>query len=196
MSDAYTFADYLTNTRRLVDALGDTPVHAACDVLEQVFKTGGTVFACGNGGSAASASHFIEDLAKLMWDERAGRRLRCSALTEATPFMTALANDDGYERIFEIQLAIQSSPGDALVCISGSGKSPNVVRAARWANNHGVKVIAVTGFDGGELQRLAAVNLHVPSYNMGMLECIHMLALDFVSKELRYRAYGTAHAER
>lgn len=196
MSDAYTFDDYLTNTRRLVDALGDVPMAHAGDILEQVYKAGGTVFACGNGGSAASASHFIEDLAKLMWDERSGRRLKCSALTEATPFMTALANDDGYERVFEIQMAIQSSPGDALICISGSGKSPNVLRAARWANAHGIKVIGVTGFDGGELARLAAVNLHVPSYNMGMLECIHMLALDFLSKELRYRVYGTAHPER
>src|SRR6185437_16926516 len=98
--------------------LEGAPVQQACDVLEAVYRAGGTVFACGNGGSAATASHFIEDLARLMWDERGGRRLKCSALTEATPFMTALANDEGYERIFEIQMAIQASPGDALLCIS------------------------------------------------------------------------------
>ena len=196
MNDAYSFQDYVTNTHRLVDQVDGRQVAAVCDVLEGVYRAGGTVYACGNGGSAATASHFIEDLAKLMWDERGGRRLRALALTDATPFMTALANDDGYDRVFEIQLAIHAAPGDAVVCISGSGRSPNVLRACRWANSHDVKTIAVTGFDGGELQRLGFVNLHVPSHNMGMLECVHMLALDFISKELRYRAYGVAHSQR
>jgi D-sedoheptulose 7-phosphate isomerase len=196
MTDAYSFQDYLINTHRLMDQVEPAEVRAVCDALEAAYRAGGTVYACGNGGSAATASHFIEDLAKLMYDERGGRRLKALSLTDASAFMTALANDDGYDRIFEIQLAIQASPGDVLLCISGSGQSPNVLKAAKWANSHGVRTVAITGFDGGELQRVASVKLHVPSYNMGMLECVHMLVLDFISKELRHRAYGTAHQER
>lgn len=196
MSDPYTFEDYLSSSHRLLDHVDKAQVKAICDALEETYRANGTVYACGNGGSAATASHFIEDLAKLMWHERSGRRLRSLALTESTPFITALANDDGYERIFEIQMAVHGNPGDALVCISGSGNSPNVLRAARWANSHGIKTIGLTGYDGGELQRLAQVSLHVPSHNMGMLECVHLFLLDFISKELRFRAYGVGHQER
>jgi D-sedoheptulose 7-phosphate isomerase len=196
MSDAYSFADYAGLCHRLIDSVPKASLNAVCDTLFDCYRLGRTVFVCGNGGSAANASHFSEDLAKLMWDEATGRRLRVLSLCESTPLITALANDDGYARIFEIQLATQAMPGDALLCISGSGNSPNVLRAVAWANRHDLHTVALTGYSGGELGQQAAVHLHLPSQNMGMLECVHMLLLDYISKELRYRAYGTAHAER
>jgi D-sedoheptulose 7-phosphate isomerase len=189
-------ADYLQQSQSLIEAAPRQAVMAACDALHSTFKAGKSVYACGNGGSAANASHFCEDLAKLMWDEPSGRRLRVNALTESTPFMTALANDDGYDRIFEIQLAMNAHPGDTLLCISGSGNSANVLRAARWARANDLHTIAFTGFNGGELCDLASTHVHVDSDNMGLLECVHMILLDFISKELRFRAYGTAHADR
>lgn len=196
MADVTHFESYRTHTTDLLNQVCSKQIAAACDVLEQTYKAGGTVFAVGNGGSASTASHFIEDLAKLMWDSESGRRLKCHALTEASPFLTALANDDGYERIFEIQLAIQSSPKDTVICISGSGNSPNVLRAAQYAQDHGLSAIAFTGFDGGQLQALTPVQVHVPSHNMGMLEGVHLLVLDYISKELRHRVYGTPHHNR
>ncbi len=189
-------ARYLEQSLALINAAPQKAVLAACDALHSTFVAGKSVYACGNGGSAANASHFCEDLAKLMWDEPSGRRLRVNALTESTPFMTALANDDGYERIFEIQLAMNAHPGDTLLCISGSGNSANVLRAASWARDNGLHTIALTGFNGGALCELAGTHVHVPSDNMGLLECVHMILLDFISKELRFRAYGTAHAAR
>lgn len=196
LSDITTFESYRHHTQALLDEVCTEQIAAACDALEETYHAGGTVWAIGNGGSASTASHFIEDLAKLMWDSQTGRRLKCHALTEASPFLTALANDDGYERIFEIQLAIQSSPKDAVICISGSGKSPNILKAARYAKDNGIKAIAVTGFDGGTLHDIAPLQIHVPSFNMGMLEGVHLLVLDYISKELRHRIYGTPHHAR
>jgi D-sedoheptulose 7-phosphate isomerase len=196
MAEVSCFQTYRTQTQALLNAVCPRQVAAVCDVLQQVYATGGTVWACGNGGSASTASHFIEDLAKLMWDSKTGRRLKCHALTEATPFLTALANDDGYDRIFEIQLAIQGSAADAVICISGSGESPNILKAARYAEAHGMHTIGLTGFDGGTLQGIVPLNVHVPSENMGMLEGVHLLVLDYISKELRHRVYGVPHHAR
>jgi D-sedoheptulose 7-phosphate isomerase len=190
------FEAYRSASQALLSAVSPAEVAAVCDVLYGVFERGGTVFACGNGGSASTAGHFIEDLAKLMWHPESGRRLKCQALTESTPLITALANDDGYARIFEIQLAVLASPGDAIVCISGSGNSPNILRAADYAGAHGMHAVAMTGFDGGTLRATCPVGVHVPSHNMGMLEGVHLLVLDYISKEMRHRAYGVAHPLR
>ena len=190
------FEAYRNASQALLAAVSTDEVAAVCDVLYATFARGGTVFACGNGGSASTASQFIEDRAKLMWHPESGRRLKCQALTESTPLITALANDDGYGRIFEIQLAILASPGDAVVCISGSGNSPNVLRAADYATRHGMQAVGITGFDGGTLRATSSVGLHVPSHDMGMLEGVHLLLLDYISKEMRHRAYGVAHPLR
>ena len=192
----YDFQTYREASKRLVDAVDGVQVQAACEALESVYWRGGTVFACGNGGSAATASHFVEDLAKLMWRPAEKARLKAHCLSDPTPFILALANDDGYEKIFSSQLSMQASAGDVVVCISGSGNSPNVVRAARWAKENQVVSLGLTGYNGGLLAETVDINIHVASNNMGMLECTHMLILDFVSKDVRHRVHGVAHAER
>lgn len=196
MADVTNFSTYCTQTTELLQKVSTQQILAVCDALQKTYEAGATVWAIGNGGSASTASHFIEDLAKLMWDRPSGRRLKCHALTEATAFITALANDDGYEHVFDIQLAIQSSPKDTLVCISGSGQSPNIVRAAEYARQHDLQLIALTGFDGGVLRDMTPLHIHVACKNMGMLEGVHLLVLDFITKELRHRAYGTPHHHR
>lgn len=188
--------DYRTAFAAAAAKVDGDAVAAACDLIERAFAAGRSVFVCGNGGSAATASHFAEDLAKLMWRPASGARLRVLALTDATACITALANDDGYARIFDIQLAMHASPGDLLVAISGSGQSANVLSAVAWAQAHDMRVLALTGYDGGALRPRGDVALHVESTNMGLLEGVHMLLLDFISKEVRHRAFGTAHADR
>ena len=195
-AERYTLTTYTQTLTHLLAHLPNQAMLDACDVLETAYQQQRSVFVCGNGGSCANASHFTEDLAKLMWQEHTGKRLRVHSLGDSTPYMTALANDDGYDRVFEIQLAIAASKQDVLLCISGSGNSPNVLRAASWAREHGLSTIGLTGYDAGKLGNMVDVHMHIPCDNMGMLECVHMVLLDFISKELRFRAYGIPHPNR
>ena len=133
-----------------------------------------TIFLCGNGGSASAASHFGQDLAKgTLSSMSASRRFRVIPLTDNVGFITALANDEGYESIFEQQLRNLARDGDLLVAISGSGNSPNVLRAVEYAHSIGMTTIGVTGFDGGKLRALSKQSVHVPIDDMGMCEAIH-----------------------
>ena len=195
MSD-YGYADYMREAHGLIDAVDAAQLGPVCDAIEAVYQAGHTLFVCGNGGSAANASHFAEDMATLMLDTESGSRLKAVGLTDAGPFIMAVANDFGYDQIFERQLMVQASAGDALVSISGSGNSPNVVRATKWAKANGLATIGVTGYDGGKLGGLVDCELRVPSFNMGMLECVQLLLLDFIVKELRFRGRGIGHPER
>lgn len=133
------------------------------------------VFFIGNGGSAATASHFANDVAigSQTWD----RPFRAMSLTDNVPMLTALANDYGYDEIFVRQLQTLMRPGDVVVAISASGNSPNVVKAIEYANAHGATTIGLTAFDGGELKRLAALNVHVPTARgeYGPSEDVHMI---------------------
>jgi D-sedoheptulose 7-phosphate isomerase len=192
----YGYAEYLREAHDMIDAVDAGQVKAVCDAIESSCRRGKTLFVCGNGGSAANASHFAEDMATLMLDPDSDVRLKTMALTDAGPFIMAVANDFGYEQIFERQLMVNASAGDVLVSISGSGNSPNVLRATEWAANNGLTTIGVTGYDGGKLGPAVDHELRVASYNMGMLECVHLLLLDFIVKELRFRVRGIEHQAR
>ncbi|MEE2665554.1 MAG: SIS domain-containing protein [Myxococcota bacterium] len=192
----YGYADYLREAHEMIDGVEAAQVTSVCDAIETACRKGHTLFVCGNGGSAANASHFAEDMATLMLDAEAGTRLKTVGLTDAGPFILAVANDLGYDQIFERQLMVHASPGDVLLSISGSGNSPNVLRATKWARANGMSTLGVTGYDGGELGRAVDQELRVASFNMGMLECVHLLLLDFIVKELRFRVRGIAHPDR
>ena len=164
---------YMQQVAALLEDLPDQ-----CDrfieTLYAGFEAGSTVFLAGNGGSAANASHFGQDLAKgTLSSMAAKRRFRVIPLTDNIGFITALANDEGYDSVFEQQLRNLGNPGDLLVAISGSGNSPNVLRAVEYARSIGMKTIGVTGFDGGKLRTLADESVHVPVDDMGMCEALH-----------------------
>ena len=142
--------------------------------LYRGFEEERTIFLVGNGGSASAASHFGQDLAKgTLSSMSAKRRFRVIPLTDNIGFITALANDEGYESIFEQQLRNLAREGDLLVAISGSGNSPNVLRAVEYAHSIGMTTIGITGFDGGKLRALARESVHVPIDDMGMCEAVH-----------------------
>jgi D-sedoheptulose 7-phosphate isomerase len=179
--------EYLDRVRGLLDAL---PAQADrfVDVLFDAFERGSTVFLAGNGGSAANASHFGQDLAKgTLASMDAERRFRVVPLTDNIGFITALANDEGYESIFEQQLRNLARPGDLLVAISGSGNSPNVLHAVSYARSIGMKTIGVTGFDGGKLKQMADEGVHIPIDDMGMTEALHSVVFHLAMSQLRDR---------
>ena len=119
--------------------------------------------------------------------ERAKRRLRVISLTDNTPYILAWGNDEGFERVFVEQLKNLANPGDLLVAISGSGNSPNILRAVEWGNRHDLRTFGCTGFSGGKLRALAQQCLHVPLDDMGIVESIHLTAFHWVVDNLHAR---------
>lgn len=148
-------------------------IEKAAQAIETAEREGKQVFVMGNGGSAATASHIATDWSKTA--ERKGKRLiRCMSLNDNLPFMTAIANDLGYDEVFVRQLENLLNPGDVVVIISGSGNSPNVIKAAKFAKKRGASTIGMTGFTGGKLRKVVDVCLHVHSDQYGVIEDIHM----------------------
>ena len=186
--DFPTYCDLFKGT---LDQIDEGEVNRLADLLARAREAGRYVFVIGNGGSAANASHFCEDLAKgTLTDFDGQKRLKVLSLTDNTPAILAWGNDEGYDRIFVEQLRTYASPGDLLVAISGSGNSPNVLTAVTWANENGMTTVGVTGYDGGALARLAAHRLHVPIDDMGVAEGVHAVVFHYLMKVLTERFAG------
>lgn len=162
----------------------DRLVEAVCDA----YKAGRFVFVIGNGGSGANASHLCEDLGKgTLTDFEKQKRLKIISLTDNVPYILAWANDTGYDRIFVEQLKSLASPGDLLIAISGSGNSPNILRAIEYANANGMKTFGVIGYDGGKLLELAQDNLHVENNDIGIVEAVHGVIFHYLTDALKLR---------
>src|SRR3954454_17325785 len=152
--------DYLQRVCDEIRRLDTTQLEALSDLIEEAYHAGRFVFICGNGGSGANASHLCEDLAKCtLCDFEHQKRLKVLSLTDNTAGIMAWANDEGYDRIFVKQLKNLASPGVVLRAISGSGNSPNILRAVEWANQHSLTTVGITGFGGGRLKAQAHHNL-------------------------------------
>jgi D-sedoheptulose 7-phosphate isomerase len=155
-------------------------VDKAIEWFRQARDEGRQIFVCGNGGSAATASHFATDMVK---GASYGRpvRFRILALTDSVSTLTAYANDVSYEAVFVEQLKNFARPGDLVMGISGSGNSPNVLRAIEYANSIGCRTLALTGRDGGRLAPLAQLSIHVPEPHMGRIEDAHLVVCHMIA---------------
>jgi D-sedoheptulose 7-phosphate isomerase len=167
-------------------------VQALADAIYTCYEHRRTVFVIGNGGSGSNASHFCEDLGKGTlrredFDNDQKRRLRILSLTDNTPYILAWGNDEGFDRIFVEQLKNFALPGDLLIAISGSGNSPNILRAVEWANRNDLRTFGCTGFSGGKLKGFAQHNFHVPLDDMGIVESIHLTAFHWIVDNLHAR---------
>jgi D-sedoheptulose 7-phosphate isomerase len=171
---------YLTDLKIALDALDPAQIEAVRDRVAAVRERGGQLFLCGNGGSAATASHLANDLGKGASYGRQGPRFRVIALTDNVPWITALANDVGYDVVFAEQLRNLGQSGDVLLAISGSGNSPNILAAVRIAREIGMEVIAWTGFGGGELAGVADMAIVADSHHMGRVEDVHTILMHLV----------------
>ncbi|MDQ2652918.1 MAG: SIS domain-containing protein [Chloroflexota bacterium] len=166
--------DYWQEVARIAAAVDILALKRAADELLSCQARERVVFAIGNGGSAATASHFTCDLAK--GTRRGGPpTFRTLALTDNVPVMTAWANDYSFERVFAEQLVSLAQPGDVLVAISVSGTSPNIVSAVKEARALGLSVISLTGRTGGKLVGMSDVTVTVPSDSMEVVEDAHLI---------------------
>ncbi len=166
----------LESTLRTIDL---DRVSRAIELLAEAREKGRTIFVCGNGGSASTASHFVCDMVKGASFERAAR-FRIMALTDSMATITAYSNDVDYGCIFTEQLRNFAQPGDVVMALSGSGNSANVVRALEYAGSLGCRTIALTGREGGALGPLAEVEIRVPEQHMGRIEDGHMIVCHMI----------------
>ncbi len=178
------FGAYAEETARAARSVQPAALDRAAAILLEAYTRGAGVFSCGNGGSAAIANH-------LQCDHVKGVRTttdltpRVMSLSANVELLTAIANDMAYEEVFAYQLQAQSRPGDVLIAVSSSGRSTNIVRALTWARAHGLRTIALTGFDGGLAPALADVAIHVDGTNYGIVEDLHQAIMHALAQYIR-----------
>jgi D-sedoheptulose 7-phosphate isomerase len=170
---------YKADLLKAIETIDLAKVNEAIQILAQARDENRRIFVCGNGGSASTASHFVCDMVKGASFNRSNR-FRIMALTDSLPTITAYSNDVSYECVFVEQLKNFAEPGDVLMAISGSGNSPNVLRAVEYANSIGCKTIALSGRDGGKLGPLAQLNVQVANPHMGRIEDGHMVTMHMI----------------
>jgi D-sedoheptulose 7-phosphate isomerase len=186
---ARAYADYL---ERLLRALDTGAVAAFIEELERAWAGRHTVFIAGNGGSAATAAHMVNDLSFGIRPGPDGPSLDVRSLADNVPLLTAIANDHAYDEVFVRQLALQYRQGDCIVLISASGNSPNIIRAAEWAKARGARIVGLVGFDGGRLRDLSDVVIHVATApgEYGPVEDLHLVIDHMVTLWLQARSHA------
>lgn len=170
--------DYIEQEREILSQLDENEISNVMNILENTRMSGNRVFICGNGGSAATASHFACDFNKgVSYSQEIKYNFEC--LNDNVPMMMAIANDISYEDIFSEPLKNKMRKEDVLLAISGSGNSKNVVKAVEYANSIGATTIGIVGYDGGKVKELSDYSIHVKINNMQIVEDVHMM-LDHV----------------
>jgi D-sedoheptulose 7-phosphate isomerase len=182
---AAALRDLAATALRVAEQLGPD-LDQACEMVREVVRRGGTLFFCGNGGSAADAQHLATEYVVRYMRER--RPYPAIALTTDTSLLTAVGNDLGFERVFSRQVEALARPGDLLIIHSTSGNSPNLIRAAEAARAKGVAVLALTARGGGALAALADHAVIVPTQRTDRAQelhlCIQHIICDLVERDL------------
>jgi len=177
-----------TQTLRTLSSLGPQMAQAA-DVIDECLRTGNKLLVCGNGGSAADASHFATEFVVRFAKER--RALPAICLTSDSGILTAAGNDYGFDEIFARQVAAFAGPGDVLICLTTSGKSKNLVRALQEAKSRQIKTIAFLGRGGGSTVGIADLDLLVKSDSTARVQEAHQLLLHVLCEIIDGRVANT-----
>jgi D-sedoheptulose 7-phosphate isomerase len=165
--------DYFQTLSQVIPQLPYPAINRAVAAILQTSEEGRTIFVLGNGGSAATASHFACDLNKGTIDNGQNRRIKVISLTDNVPLVTAWANDLSYEHVFSEQLRNFVQARDVVFAISASGNSPNVLRALETAREARAITLGISGYQGGRMKLLCDICAVVPSNNMQMIEDMH-----------------------
>jgi D-sedoheptulose 7-phosphate isomerase len=181
------FTDSINITKKSLEDLSNS-IETAAEVICASLKIGCTLITCGNGGSAADAQHLSAELVGRYLMDR--KPLPSIALSTNTSSLTAIGNDYGYVKIFERQLMALGKKGDVLVCISTSGNSENVIRAAKLAKKMKIKTIPFTGNDGGLLKRSCDINLIVRSVSTPRIQEVHELIMHTICEIIEKELFG------
>jgi D-sedoheptulose 7-phosphate isomerase len=180
---AFSPERYLSAHAALHSKLNIVEFEAGIEVIRSQFVVGRKIITCGNGGSAATASHYITDWNKMV-NLATEKPFRGVSLCDNIGLLTAYGNDLSFDDIFVGQLKAIFSPGDLLIAISGSGNSTNVLKAVEYANANDGHTLAIVGYDGGKLKKIAKQSVWVPSFDMQLCEDVHMMFGHMVMKAL------------
>lgn len=185
------FRDYSLRLSRTLETFDWTPVERLAEELLCCWRTGRQVFLIGNGGSAGNANHLANDLMYPL-SKRKGSGIRVQALSANPAVLTCLANDEGYDEVFAFQLAVQAEKGDVLIAFSGSGNSPNVLKALEEARRIGMRSYAVLGYSGGKAKAMADVAIHFAVDDMQIAEDTQVILIHMIVQWLYARRNETA----
>jgi D-sedoheptulose 7-phosphate isomerase len=171
---AQHFADYSKRLFHLLEGFDWEPVTDLAKELRECWVSGRQVYFCGNGGSAGNAMHLANDFLYAL-SKKAGSGLRAHGLPANQSVITCLANDEGYDKIYSLQLAVHARQGDVLIAFSGSGNSPNIIEALKEAKRLGMKSYAVLGYTGGMAKDIADVPIHFAIDDMQISEDVQLI---------------------
>jgi D-sedoheptulose 7-phosphate isomerase len=166
--------DYLDKHCRTMAAVPADSIARLRALFDHALAGNRRIFVCGNGGSAANASHFVTDLGKGASDAL-GKRFRCQSLNDNLPWLTAIGNDYAYDDVFVRQLENFAEAGDLLMVLTVSGNSPNLVKAVDWAHAHGLTTIGLVGGKGGAVAATASTVIRIDDSHYGRVEDAHMM---------------------
>lgn len=188
------FKDYANRLSAVLNSHPWEDISPLAQEVELRWKQGRQIFLCGNGGSAGNAIHLANDYLYGIAKET-GKGLKVHALPANSAVMTCLANDVGYDAIFSEQLAVLGQTGDLIICLSGSGNSPNILKVLEQAKLMGIKSCAILGFSGGKAKALADISIHFPIDDMQIAEDMqlvvgHMLMQYLYSRSIHSQSQG------
>ena len=180
-----TFDQYINRINLALAEISQTSIDDALRLLSEIIDANNRIWVAGNGGSAATASHFATDLSRC--NNSFGEPVKGISLCDNSGLITAIGNDFGFDLIFSRQLSNVAVKGDLFVVISASGNSKNLLLAMEWAKDNELKTLALTGFDGGKAKVLSDTSLHVPTSDgdYGVAEDVHSILCHFLSSQFR-----------
>jgi D-sedoheptulose 7-phosphate isomerase len=182
----HTFFDRIKALNEAIDSVDIREIDKLFNLLKDSLLDGDTIYIAGNGGAACSASHICEDLLTDVVDKNFGLAIsNIICLSDNSGSITGLGNDCGFEHIFSKQLERMALANDIVILLSGSGKSSNIIRAAEVTKALDCKLVGFTGFDGGLLRELADIKIHVNSYDMGIVQDVHLIIYHHIHTQLQ-----------
>lgn len=180
---------YFENLSNTINQLNTKEIADAVCAIKDAYDRQATIYVFGNGGSAATASHFVCDFNKGIC-ESLDKKFNLICLSDNTPIITAIANDISYDDVFSFQLKNKLKAEDLIIAISGSGNSKNVLKAVEYAKEIGTKVVGITGYSGGKLRELSDYQMHVNIEDMQITEDVHMAFDHMMYRVLKDRLEG------
>jgi D-sedoheptulose 7-phosphate isomerase len=181
--------EYIDKESQLTANISPKDFQKVIDILTDIYRKDKQVFIIGNGGSASTANHFVCDFGKNAVQKKGQRRFRIISLSDNTEKITAFGNDVAFEEIFSQQLENLMNDGDALIVISASGNSPDIIKACEFAKEKNAKIIGLTGFEGGKVKAFADLNFIIPVESYEIIEDIHLIIMHMIV------SYYKAHPE-
>lgn len=174
-------SNYIAELKKAMDLIPLDKLEKTIETLIKAYETGHSVFLMGNGGSGATASHFVSDLNKGVHRGQ-NKRMHCICLNDNMPSILAYANDLSFDDIFVAQLENFLEKEDIVIALSASGNSPNVLKAIQYANQKSAHTIAFTGFKGGKAASIAKISLVIPSSDVQKIEDIHLIITHMIKQ--------------